>query len=472
MKRLHIITVMTLAMLCVCAMASASTTTPLPEEISSYLTTGNLEGATILDTADLAGYGSDDCWFAAIRTAGGNNYLYCFKQQSDGTWKQQFHTSGAIPQTKHGIQINVSTSGLEWPTDEAYNTPMLFVGQENVDGEYWEFCVTYELTNHQWLIHRITSYTGYEHMRFFDGSIAYYHDIESDVIAGFANGDLQRDLRYVYLNGIPKTLAEARNSLTVAPNIPVSEELRVYPVSFTGAKKYAVYSAPDEQSIRANNGKAVVSTNSWIQVFGTDGDWVLIQYSIDTSHYRFGYITKKSLPSRANVPALPLTRTISWTTANTVMTDDPLYSRSALLSLPEGTQVTWLATMGEWAYVEVDQNDLARGFVPVMSINYYREFNLRNQPDGNGRPVFDGTITLTHDDRLEASIGIAQEGSLGNAAVAKIRIWDGENLMAVLQPAADGRFNGGFGLGGDITSVTIEALDPSDNTLASIRVDW
>lgn len=474
MKRYLFVLLAFVALLCICTMATAETSNPLPTEIQTYLTTGSLEGATILDVADLVGYGSDDCWFTVIRSKGGANYLYCFKQQADGTWKQQFRTSGVVSQSDRGIKVNVQTSGPYWNEPGDITLPTLFIGQEDEEGEYWELTLCFQLENHKWLLHSLWSYIGYDHMSFDDGGITYYRDVDNWYVAGYAQGTIQRDIRYVYLTSIPKTLAEARATLTVAPNIPTSEELKVYPVTFTGAQKYEVYSAPDKNSIRANNGKASVSTNSWIQVFGVEGDWVLIQYSIDASHYRFGYISKSSLPKKAVVPELALTNTIAWTTCNVTLTDDPLYSRSALLELPEGVQVTWLATLGDWAYIDFYENDHVRGFVPLSSITHQQEINLRNQPDDSGHPVFEGTLTLTYDDWVEADITIAQDGPLGNAVVSQIRVLDGMSgdLLAVLTLSDYFHFYGSFGRGGDIFSVKLEALDPNGNVLASIRVDW
>ena len=474
MKQLILLSLTALFLLCACALATAETGSPLPDEIQTYLTTGNMEGTAILDKADLTGYGADDCWFVLIRSKGGANYLCSFKQLKDGSWKQEFRTSGAVPQTKHDLMVNVQTSGVEWNELHEITRPTLFIGQEDEEGEYWEFCVSFQLAEHQWLLRTIWSYTGYDHMRFDDGGITYCREVDSWDVAGYAQGTIQRDLRYMSLSGIPKTLAEARAKLTVAPSIPASAELKVYPVTFAGARKYEVYSAPDKGSVRANNGKALVSTNSWIQVFGTEGDWVLVQYSIDASHYRFGYISKSSLPKKTIVPELAFHPALVWMAEGVTVTDDPLYSRAALLSLPEGTQATLLATLGEWAYIDYYENDHARGFVPVSSVQYQREFKLRNQPDDNGRPVFEGTLTLTGDDRMEGNIGIAQDGCLGNAAVSQIRILDSGSMdaLAVFDKADDGKFYGAFGRGGDVFSIILEALDTNGKVLASIRMDW
>lgn len=63
------------------------------------------------------------------------------------------------------------------------------------------------------------------------------------------------------------------------PSIPAGT-LSASLVSFTSNQTYPVYSAPDSRSIRGAKGRARVSTNGWIQVFGSEGDWILVQYDI------------------------------------------------------------------------------------------------------------------------------------------------------------------------------------------------
>ena len=56
------------------------------------------------------------------------------------------------------------------------------------------------------------------------------------------------------------------------PEIPQGT-LNAEVMPFTPGQTYAVYSAPDSRSIRGAKGRARVSTNGWIQVFGAEGDW-------------------------------------------------------------------------------------------------------------------------------------------------------------------------------------------------------
>ena len=370
MKRLCYVLMLTAALvLLICSLAFASSHNELPQDIQAYLAGMD---ATVLDRADLTGHGSDDCWFVMIRTKSGENVLYYFKQKN-GVWKEQYHTSDAVPQTQHGVKIEIAESGEEGFAGFAFNKPHLYIGQENDEGEYWEFTVIYELQEGKWMLRRIWSYTGYDNMLIQSDRIVYYENIESSRKVGTVKGVVQRELRYASLSAIPKTLSEAKAKLTVAPDVPESKELTVYPVTFSGKQKYDVYSAPDKKAFRGGNGKARVSTNSWIQVFGTEGDWILIQYSIDANHYRFGYISDKSLPKNANVPELGFLRTEAWAIEDLSVTDDPLYSQSELFTVAENRPVYWLATMGDWAYIESIDGERARGFVPAVSLKVYSD---------------------------------------------------------------------------------------------------
>lgn len=136
-----------------------------------------------------------------------------------------------------------------------------------------------------------------------------------------------------------------------APDIPQGT-LNAEVMSFTPGQTYAVYSAPDSRSIRGAKGRARVSTNGWIQVFGTEGDWLLVQYAITPEHCRIGYIDKNALPQDAAVPALALEAVPAIVSYDVSVTDDPLMSQTPLTRLTENTSVTALASMGDWTYIE------------------------------------------------------------------------------------------------------------------------
>ena len=154
-----------------------------------------------------------------------------------------------------------------------------------------------------------------------------------------------------------------------APLIPAGT-LSASLVTFTSNQTYAVYSAPDSKSIRGAKGRARVSTNGWIQVFGSDGDWILVQYDITDKHNRIGYIDKNALPKDVAVPELALTNVPAVVNYDVVVTDDPLVSQTPLARLTENTSVTVLGTMGDWTYIEGVENKVRfRGFVPTACLS-------------------------------------------------------------------------------------------------------
>ena len=168
-------------------------------------------------------------------------------------------------------------------------------------------------------------------------------------------------------------LAENATVSTVdTSNVPVIPEgtLSAQVIPFTGSQTYAVFSAPTKKSIRGAKGRARVSTNDWIQVFGAEDDWILVQYDISDKQNRIGYITRNALPKGVTVQALNLTRAPAVVNYDVEVTDDPLVSKTPLAKLTENTKVTCLGTMGTWTYIEGTEKDvLCRGFVPTECLS-------------------------------------------------------------------------------------------------------
>ena len=151
-------------------------------------------------------------------------------------------------------------------------------------------------------------------------------------------------------------------------NVPVIPEgtFSAEVLPFTGNQTYAVFSAPDKNSIRGAKNRARVSTNGWIQVFGAEGDWILVQYDITKKHNRIGYIYKNALPREVEVPELNLKKADAVVNYDVEVTDDPLVSQTPLAKLTENSRVTCLGTMGTWTYIEGEENGKRfRGFVPT-----------------------------------------------------------------------------------------------------------
>lgn len=189
-----------------------------------------------------------------------------------------------------------------------------------------------------------------------------------DYAGTIVRGTIENRLKHVNIASLPKTASAARKYLSTMPEIP-DGTLSAKSIEFAAGKAYAVYSAPDANSLRGAAGKAKVSTNDWVQVFGRDGEWIMVQYDITANHFRIGYIPASSLPTGVIVPSLEYTGTGAVTSYAVKVTDDPLNSQAELLEIPADTQVMVLGSMGTWSYIEgTDKGVRYRGFVPAESL--------------------------------------------------------------------------------------------------------
>ncbi len=155
---------------------------------------------------------------------------------------------------------------------------------------------------------------------------------------------------------------------TAIPDIPEGD-LSARVIEFNRERFYPVYSAPDDDSMRGANGRARVSTRDWIQVFGSDGSFILIQYGTMENRLRIGYILKSALPKDARVSMLHFDNSVAILNTDSTVTDDPLVSEKELTRFSAGEQVIHLAYMGKWSYVEGTKNGKRlRGFVPTSAL--------------------------------------------------------------------------------------------------------
>ena len=293
----------------------------------------------------------------------------------NGEMKYWLKNAGAVPQGKEKAWLDVGTAGWKDETDwvgnstgrQVYDDGLRFsVTQLDASGESYEKMVVYRWENGMF---RLNSYHKSEggSIRVSDDKLDFI-DWSNCVYRGAVQGTVQRDIRYVSFNALPTWIDDAKTKLTVAPNLK-DGAFTAQKVKFTGGQKYPVYTGPGEDYVRSGNGKGLVSTNGWIEVYGQKDGYILIQYSIDSSHYRFGWIDRNALPEGTSVPAMDFAGisadTLSEITQDTFLTDDPLFSQNELCSLKAGQTVSWLAVLNDdWAYVLVNVNGkMMCGFV-------------------------------------------------------------------------------------------------------------
>ena len=111
-----------------------------------------------------------------------------------------------------------------------------------------------------------------------------------------------------------------------------------------------VYSAPTKTAFVEANGKAKVSTNDWILIYGGDKDYYLIQYAINESSMRFGYITKQSLNYFTPLEMMWSNQKAT-VKSKTNLINDPLGSETKIKSVAAGAAVELLGALNGWAYV-------------------------------------------------------------------------------------------------------------------------
>ena len=338
----------------------------IPQGVTDYLDGSRWSGWEITGWVNPDGnLSSSACAFAVVKR-GRENVLVAFGWK-DGKWIYKWYNPTALPQVSAPIllcddwQINDGFSGHRFSSYYVINN-------ETMEAR----CKWVQQKDSSW---RLIHMSCYDPLMFYDTSVenalrlynvGWVKGQETDV---WVYGTYQTNLRYFSFSAFPRTVKEAREKLSNPPTIP-SGTLSAQKVSFSGGKKYEVYQGPGEEYGRAGNGKASVSTNDWIQVFGRENGWIMIQYDISSDHMRIGWIPEAALPSSAKVLDLQYTPVTVRTIEQVDLTDDPLASQASVVVLPADSTVTWLASMGEWAYVECTGSQLLRGFVLQEALEF------------------------------------------------------------------------------------------------------
>ncbi|MGN0990711.1 MAG: hypothetical protein ACI4O4_04575 [Candidatus Ventricola sp.] len=329
---------------------------------------------TLEDYLELTGTPKGDYGFALLK-AGDERVLLGYEKK-DGEMRYWLKNAGAVPQGGKGGWFAYSPRGEtiygeEFKTDLSDGLSFQVIVSE---GESYDRYTAYHWEDGGFKL------TGYRDWAGFYGNVAV-----DDGVLHFSNwlegwdfgkvyGTVQRDLRYVSYDALPKTIEEAREKLTDAPELAHGSlmsvpNIDVQKVKFTGGRKYPVYQGPGEQYGRAANGKASVSTNDWIQVFCRYNGYVMIQYDISAEQYRVGWIDEEALPRDASVREVDLQMELEDQTTlayDCELTDDPYNSRKSIAALKAGTPVLEVIyNLYGWSYVRVTvDGQTVCGFVP------------------------------------------------------------------------------------------------------------
>ncbi|MBE5781766.1 MAG: hypothetical protein E7329_00460 [Clostridiales bacterium] len=320
-----------------------------------------------------------DHFFVLIKSST-ERRLLCFQPQ-DEAWKKWLDVKDSVPQTdlpvylttrSQGESYQINTGHEKYDTSyvsDGFNLLLIATGTE-----------TYEETAFfQW---RDGSYHLMEYSKRTQLFVHIIHDefVFSNLGSGFdgyALYPLDTDIRSVNFDQLPATLHELPTLHDFIPIIACEAHgfpptaLSLQNVAFPVGKKYDVYMGPGKHFGRSGNGKAVVSTNDWIQVFGEYDGWLLIQYGISEGKFRIGWIRDEALPKGTIVSSLNFsTGSQTWLEGRDgsyQLTDDPLGARSPIVTIKGLTAVEMLARLGtDWVYIRVKYNGATYyGFIPA-----------------------------------------------------------------------------------------------------------
>ena len=140
---------------------------------------------------------------------------------------------------------------------------------------------------------------------------------------------------------------------------------------FAPGLRFDVYSGPGTQYVREAGGRASVSTNDWVLVFGEEDGWLLIAYRVSADTVRVGYIEATQEQAGVRVPRL------AWANEACEVYDrlssDPTGYFNQSDELIAREEATLLGALGdEWGYVQAQtaQGQPMRGFVHVESLAF------------------------------------------------------------------------------------------------------
>ncbi len=350
-----------LALMMVLTMTPAMAETvrnPIPDEIAELFDVPAWEEYHIPTVTGLPEYNAfvqdGDAALIILREESEDRNVLCLLEKKNGEWRITARNHEALPR---GEEV-----------------PYLYCeipGQMEV---YWDNgCVYFTKENGKWLLYHVRDQARNLYAWVHDNKILYYDALNEGGKPSEESAYGIFDRRFAAFNwgNFPKTLEEARDKLTNPPITP-TDFYTPETITLRANEKYDVFSAPGRDSYRAANGKAVMSTNDWVQIFGEEDGWLLVQYDISRDRMRFGYIDVSALPKNAEVQSLHWydlpAQTIKYSTA---VTDDPLASGATICMLSQGDQVRVLSSFDNWYYIETtnEYGQLLRGFVPEACID-------------------------------------------------------------------------------------------------------
>ena len=329
-----------------------------PAEMKQYF-----ENEKILE---IESYSSSEQLFAAIaRDQNHERVLYAF-QQINGKWECFAKTKKAIPKTELKAFVSVSDTYQDSNAEGIQNTPNISIWFMEPDEDHYELCMDFLLDGDRYILRDVIPHHG--SIRYENGAVFIYEDDCFASQRGYvqypASADLTAFVCDDFLSCVNKW-DDKYDELTKDVYFDDSHPLLYY---WPTNKTIPVYSAPTKTAFVEANGKAKVSTNDWILIYGSEDKYYFIQYAINESAMRFGYIPRQSLNYSTPLEMMWSNQKAT-VKSKTNLINDPLGSKTKIKSIAAGTEVEVLSFLNGWAYVEYRSASIVRGFLDSKLLN-------------------------------------------------------------------------------------------------------
>ncbi len=285
----------------------------------------------------------------------------------EGKYTPVFHTQNALYQGNRVPELTFETPSVFWISYGTHENDRL-----NADMEFYQFT----------LQNALFTLTYCEFFYMTDAGIDTLVYVSNDNIAyslppfeekEVVYTQVERSLENFQIALFPKE--STYEMFQPLSNNSSTMHFEILEVPLKKGGRYPVYTAPDKASFRSAGGKALVSTNDWVHVYGQDGDFLLVEYSVSDKMHRFGYISDTALQRNTNVKELIFSNKYAYTLCDTYLTDDPVKGFAPLTEIQKGESLLYLADFSEdYAYVEYnDGRQKYRGFIAQNDFSYYDE---------------------------------------------------------------------------------------------------
>lgn len=448
--------------------AGADIRADLPADIRAFFSSSAFNGYIIDELATEIFDNTIGGSFAFVAASKDNRHtLYGFEQKN-GQWQYWLKNSAILPNADQTYILANCKGQMDIDTEKVYQTDSLQIILLSDTKDYYVHSHIFSVNEYgQWHMKSISSNllaekTATNAWVEKDRILYYQEELGKNTTVW---GVVETNLRYCDIRAFPPTVKAARESLSTPPAIPGSSTLSAQNIKFTGGQKFPVYSGPGTKYERAAGGKASVSTNDWIQVFGKENDYILIQYDITADQMRFGYIEEKVLPRNTHVSTLEFDFDEAVITQSTFLTDDPLNSQTLVCSIQAGQNgIRWLASMGNWIYAEVQGNGKPiRGFIPAHAISRTPGRKTYSAVFDEGEYRASVSADVTYGTQLNAEITITAPASWYSdqkeKSITGYCLYANQMPVACqitsAQPALSGRWQTTFTLSGTLPQGTV-----------------